>query len=44
LPTRFEAAKGLPKLHGVVITVDTTTGQASAIERLSLTRSALEDM
>ena len=26
LPSRFEAAKGMPKLHAVVITADTTTG------------------
>ena len=44
LPSRFEAAKGMPKLHAVVITADTTTGQATAIERLSLTRSTLEEM
>ena len=34
----------MPKLHAVVITVDTTTGQATAIERISLTRAALEEM
>src|SRR5690349_11502142 len=44
LPARFEAAKGMPKLHAVVITADTATGQATAIERLSLTRAALEEM
>jgi metallophosphoesterase (TIGR00282 family) len=44
LPTRFEAAKGMPTLHAVVITADTTTGHATAIERLSLTRAALEAM
>ncbi len=32
----------MPKLHAVVITADTTTGEATAIERLSLTRAALE--
>jgi 2',3'-cyclic-nucleotide 2'-phosphodiesterase len=42
LPTRFEAAKGMPKLHAVVITADTTTGHATHIERVSLTRAALE--
>ena len=44
LPSRFEAAKGMPKLHAVVITADTTTGEATSIERISLTRAALEDM
>jgi metallophosphoesterase (TIGR00282 family) len=44
LPARFEAAKGMPKLHAVVITVDTATGEATAIERISLSRPALEDM
>jgi metallophosphoesterase (TIGR00282 family) len=44
VPSRFEAAKGLPKFHAVVITADTTTGRATTIERLSLTRAALEEM
>ena len=44
LPSRFEAAKGMPKLHAVVITADTTTGEATSIERISLTRRALEEM
>jgi len=44
LPARFEAAKRMPKLHAVVITVDTATGAATGIERISLTRAALEDM
>ena len=44
LPSRFEAAKGMPKLHAVVITADTTTGEATAIERISLTRAALEEL
>jgi 2',3'-cyclic-nucleotide 2'-phosphodiesterase len=42
LPSRFEAAKGMPKLHAVVITADTTTGAATSIERISLTRAALD--
>jgi len=44
LPARFEAARGMPKLHAVVITADTTTGEATSIERISLTRAALEAM
>jgi metallophosphoesterase (TIGR00282 family) len=37
LPARFEAASGDPRLHAVVVTADSHTGRASAIERLSLT-------
>src|SRR4051794_14748496 len=44
LPARFEAARGMPKLHAVVITADTATGEATSIERISLTRAALEAM
>jgi len=44
LPARFEAARGMPKLHAVVITADTSTGEATSIERISLTRAALEAM
>jgi metallophosphoesterase (TIGR00282 family) len=44
LPARFEAARGMPKLHAVVITADTATGEATTIERISLTRAALEAM
>jgi 2',3'-cyclic-nucleotide 2'-phosphodiesterase len=44
LPTRFEPASGNPKLHAVLVDVDAKTGRATGIERLSLTKSALEDM
>src|SRR4029450_13065880 len=39
LASGCEAARGMPKLHAVVIPADTTTGQATSIERISLTRS-----
>lgn len=37
LPSRFETAKGDPRLHAVIVSADTRTGLASGIERLSLT-------
>lgn len=43
LPTRFDTATGMPKLHGVIITAD-ASGRASAIERLSLTPTDIEDL
>lgn len=42
LPARWEAARGNPKLHAVVIDVDEATGQARGILRLSLPKSELE--
>ena len=36
LPARFEAARGDPRLHAVIITADASTGRATAIECLSL--------
>jgi hypothetical protein len=44
LPSRFESAGGDPRLHGVAITVDPSTGRATAIERVSLTEQALKDI
>ena len=35
LPTRMEAAQGMPELHGVVIDVDETTGKARSIKRVT---------
>ena len=35
MPARFETATGNPRLHGVIIEADDTTGQATQIERLS---------
>jgi 2',3'-cyclic-nucleotide 2'-phosphodiesterase len=42
MPTRFEAASGDPKLHGVIVTADEVTGKATDITRLSLTLDELE--
>ena len=44
LPARFETASGDPKMHGVLITVDHTTGKATAIERISLTEDQLKEI
>jgi 2',3'-cyclic-nucleotide 2'-phosphodiesterase len=40
LPVRMEAAKGMPELHAVVVTVDESTGKATAIKRLEYKASA----
>jgi metallophosphoesterase (TIGR00282 family) len=42
LPSRFDAATGDPRLHGVIITADPVTGRATAIERLIVTAAELE--
>jgi hypothetical protein len=44
MPSRFETATGRPMLHGVVVTADEATGKATRIERISLTREALEKL
>ena len=36
MPTRYEAAEGLPGLHGVIIDIDESSGQGLAIRRVSL--------
>jgi metallophosphoesterase (TIGR00282 family) len=36
MPGKFEAAKGNPKMCGVVVTCDPATGRASAIQRVML--------
>jgi calcineurin-like phosphoesterase len=36
MPGKFEAAKGNPKMCGVVVTCDPATGKASAIQRIML--------
>jgi len=36
MPNKFEVAKGDVRLHGALIEIDPTSGQAVAIERLSL--------
>jgi metallophosphoesterase (TIGR00282 family) len=35
MPQKFEVAKGRPRLHGVVIDIDETTGRATHIQRVS---------
>jgi metallophosphoesterase (TIGR00282 family) len=42
LPARFESASGNPKLHAIVVSVDSGTGRATAITRLSLTKAAID--
>ncbi len=42
LPSRFDAATGDPRLHGVIITADPLTGRASGIERLIVSAVELE--
>ncbi|MBI4906451.1 MAG: TIGR00282 family metallophosphoesterase [Acidobacteria bacterium] len=36
LPVRFEAAKGDPQLHGVIVDVEEATGRALAIKRVAI--------
>lgn len=43
LPSKFDTASGMPRLHGVIITAE-TTGRATAINRLSLTPTDIEDL
>lgn len=42
LPSRFDTARGMPRLHAVVVDVDAGSGRATAIERLSLTPTDVE--
>ena len=42
LPARFETASGDPRMHGVIIDVDETTGRATGIARLSLSEDQLK--
>ena len=44
LPTRFESATGDLRLHAVCISVDETTGRATAIERVALSDAQLKDI
>jgi 2',3'-cyclic-nucleotide 2'-phosphodiesterase len=44
MPARFEAATGDPRFHAVVITAETATGRASAIERISLSGKDVESL
>ena len=42
MPGRFDTANGDPRLHAVIVTADSATGRATAIERLSLTPADIE--
>jgi metallophosphoesterase (TIGR00282 family) len=44
LPQRFEVATGDPRLNGVIIAADETTGRAHAIDRLSLTLNEIDTL
>ena len=43
MPARFETCTGDPRLHGALITVDTSTGRATAIERVAWTEQRLKE-
>jgi metallophosphoesterase (TIGR00282 family) len=42
MPSKFEPATGNPRLNGVLITADTTTGRATRITRISYSADDLE--
>ena len=42
MPGRFDTARGNPRLHGVIVTANENTGQATAIERLSLSPTDMQ--
>ena len=42
LPSKFDTARGMPRLHAVVIDVDSESGRARGIDRLSLTPEDVE--
>jgi calcineurin-like phosphoesterase len=44
LPGRFETATGDPRLNAVTITVDESSGRATAIERISLSELQLKSL
>lgn len=44
LPGRFETAAGDPRLNAVSITVESSTGRATAIERISLSEEELKQI
>jgi len=44
LPQRFETATENPRLNGVVVTADETTGRATAIDRISLSAREIESL
>jgi metallophosphoesterase (TIGR00282 family) len=44
MPVRMETATGNPRLNGIVIAADETTGRALSIQRLSLSEDELEHL
>jgi metallophosphoesterase (TIGR00282 family) len=42
MPVKMETAAGNPRLNGILITVDETTGKARSVQRLSLSARELE--
>ncbi|MFN7985313.1 MAG: TIGR00282 family metallophosphoesterase [Vicinamibacterales bacterium] len=44
MPARFETASGNPRLNGVIVEADETTGLATDIERVSYSLAELEDL
>ena len=44
LPQRFETATENPRLNGIVVTCDATTGRATAIERVNLSAAELSTL
>jgi calcineurin-like phosphoesterase len=44
MPSRFETAKGDPRLAAVVVDVDPETGRARGIERMLLTEDDLKTL
>jgi 2',3'-cyclic-nucleotide 2'-phosphodiesterase len=44
LPGRFETASGDPRLNGALVTIDETTGRATAIARVSVSEEELKAM
>ena len=42
MPVRMETASGNPRLNGILIAADETTGKATSIHRLSLSAKELE--
>jgi hypothetical protein len=44
MPARFETATGNPRLNGVIVEADETTGLATEIERISYSLAELDDL
>jgi metallophosphoesterase (TIGR00282 family) len=44
MPARFETATGNPRLNGVIIEADETTGLATEVERISYSLNEIEDL